>query len=247
MQWWILKDLLILSGFGNNYMFKKKSRWFWNQEPQCWFWNVEEANQDCFTEQLKYHNKLRQGWGYHEKLNLKILKGKKHLNSEEKQVWNYCGAMLCDIKKDDLVVVKNIPDSNHFTLVKVIGEYDFKSKNNDLGHFLPIEILGEFYKYSSIVPASLLRAIHQDHNLINIANNTQRNIIATLSSQILSSYESSNIVIELWQRAEEYLGRAGAIVIFLFTIIEIISAIEGTVVDYKEFMAILERWYWRLR
>ncbi len=228
-------------------MFKKSSNWFWNQEPQCWFWNVEELNQDCFIEQLKQHKKLRQGWGYHKKLNLKILKDKEYLNSEEKQVWNSCKSMLCDIKEDDLVVVKNIPDPNHFTLVKIIGKYDFNFKNNDLGHFLPIKILGEFYKYSSIVPASLLRSIHQDHNLINIANNTQRNIITSLSAQILKSYQPSNIIIELWQRTEEYLGRVGAVVVFLFTIIEIMSAIEGTVVDYSEFRAILERWYWGLR
>ncbi len=228
-------------------MFKKTSHWFWNKEPQCWFWNVNESNQDYFTEQLKYHNKLRQGWGYNEKLNLKILKDKEYLNPEEKQVWEHCGKMLCDIKEDDLIIIKNIPDSEHFTLVKVIGEYDFEFNNNELGHLLPIEILGEFYKYSSIVPASLLRTLHQEHNLIDMVGSNQQHIIATLSSKILDAYEPSNIIIEIWQRTEEYLGRIGTVILFLFTIIEIISAIEGTVVDYSEFMAIIDRWYWALR
>lgn len=228
-------------------MFKKNSNWFWSKEPQCWFWNIDEANQDCFTEQLKCHHKLRQSWGYHEKLNLKILKDKEYLEPEEKHVWEQCSKMLCDIKTDDLVVIKNIPDSKHFTLVRIVGEYDFEFNNNELGHFLPVEILGEFYKYSNIVPASLLRALRQERNLIDLADSNQQYIIATLSSKILDAYEPSNIIIEIWQRTEEYLGRIGTVILFLFTIIEIMSAIEGTVVDYSEFMVIIDRWYWALR
>ncbi|MCK5877310.1 MAG: hypothetical protein KAG43_06730 [Candidatus Marithrix sp.] len=201
-------------------MFKKTSNWFWEQKPQCWFWSIEESNQDYFIEQLKHHNKL----------------GSEHHK-----------AMLSSLKKDDLIVIKNTPDSEHFILVKVIKEGDFKSENNNLANYLPIEILGEFYKYSSIVPASLLHALHQQHNLINMANSKQRNIIASLSSQMLESYEPVNVIIELWQRTEEYLGRAGAIIIFLFTIVEIMSAVEGTVVDYAEFKSIVSRWYWALR
>ncbi|MDM8567958.1 hypothetical protein QUF50_00290 [Thiotrichales bacterium HSG1] len=199
-------------------MFKKTSNCFWEHEPKCWFWSIEEPDLNYFIEQLKYHKMLYS---------------------------NHCETMLCDIKEDDLIVVKNIPDRKHFTLVKAVGNYQFKSKG--LEDFLPIEILGEFYKYSKIVPPSLLRTLRQQHNLIDMANSKQRHIIATLSSQILESYEPVNVIIELWQRAEEYLGRAGAIVIFLFTVVEIISAVEGTVVDYAEFKAIIDRWYWALR
>ncbi|MDM8567229.1 hypothetical protein QUF74_16465 [Candidatus Halobeggiatoa sp. HSG11] len=223
-------------------MFKKTSNWFWEQKPQCWFWSIEEPEQDYLTEQLKYHNKLI--WRHN---NLKNSKNKIYFNSEDKPILDYCETMFCDIKADDLIVIKNTPDFEHFILVKVIGEHDFKSENDDFGYFLPIEILGEFYKYSSIVPASLLRALHQEHNLIDTANSNQRHIISTLSSQILNAHQPSNVIVELWQRAEEYLGRMGAIIIFLFTIIEIMSAIEGTVVDYAEFKAIIERWYWALR
>ena len=212
----------------NKNIFKKTSNWFWEHKPQCWFWSIEELDRDCFTEQLKYRKRL--SWKY-----------------KEQPVLDHYGAVLCDVKEDDLIVVKNTPDSEHFILVKVIGKCDFKSENNDWGHFLPIEILDEFYKYSSIVPASLLRALHQEHNLIDIASSSQRNIISTLSSQILESYKPSNVIVEIWQRTEEYLGRMGAIIVFLFTIIEIMSAVEGTVVDYAEFKAIITRWYWALR
>ena len=57
--------------------------------------------------------------------------------------WNRCHDMLGienTLQEGDLVVVKNVPDGDHFTIVRVCGPYDFQLDPDigDYGHLRAI-------------------------------------------------------------------------------------------------------------
>lgn len=131
------------------------------------FWNIDANNQQYFRHALE-QGKLRQGWGYNANLNLTLIQDKKSqgltLTDEEKGAWQRVHYMLDTIKNGDIVFVKHIPDHGGFTVVKVIGDYGFEIENvqndygqNDYGHFLPIEILGNHY--TPTIPFALIEKI----------------------------------------------------------------------------------------
>lgn len=42
---------------------------------ECWFWNIDRPMQSYFRSELD-HGRLRQGWGYDQKLDLRKIKAK---------------------------------------------------------------------------------------------------------------------------------------------------------------------------
>lgn len=93
---------------------------------ECWFWNIDVDSQNYFVKELD-NNRLRQGWGYEPGLDLRILQGKVSTGTaftpEEETAWSRCVPMLRDINRDDLIAVKNIPTSEYFTIIRVVGDY----------------------------------------------------------------------------------------------------------------------------
>ncbi len=140
---------------------------------QCWFWNIDLNNQEYFQNEL-LAGRLRQGWGYDKKLDLRRLYDKvnknEELDNEEQRAWNRCYAMLLYINVNDLVVIKNLPNREQFTLVKITGKYNFQidEKIDDYGHYLPISIIESFNKYSSLVPTTMINALNREQNPIRI-------------------------------------------------------------------------------
>jgi hypothetical protein len=133
---------------------------------QCWFWNIDLPSQPYFRTELE-HGRLRQGWGYEDNLDLRKLKTKidksAKLDEKEHEAWSHCQSMLAYIKPDDLVVVKNIPSSDKFTIVKITGAYNYRidEEAGDFGHMLPTSGPQVFAKYAKAVPAPLLNALNR--------------------------------------------------------------------------------------
>jgi len=219
-------------------------------KSHCWIWNISKTNKNYILEQLKVNQLLGQECGYNKRINLHYLKAKdrKNLVGEEWYIWDSCKMMLIGIKENDLIVIKNIPNYDHFTIVKVIGEYKFNldPKKTNLSHFLPIEIIGEFYKYSKIVPSSLLRALNRERHPIQTTRNYECSTIKYLVTQIDKNpklkKKSANFIIQLWQWQVEHLGKVGAIFLFIIAFFEVASAIEGAVVDFERFVNIIRFW-----
>jgi predicted Mrr-cat superfamily restriction endonuclease len=131
----------------------------------CWFWNIDKAEHKYFNDELEKH-RLRQGWGYDDKLDLRKLNGKVAskipLDEAEQGAWSRCWYMLAEIKVGDLVVVKNVPKHDRFTIVKVTGPYDFtNTTQGDYEHVLPVETVGVYHKQSAVVPATLVNALNR--------------------------------------------------------------------------------------
>ena len=119
-------------------------------------------------------------------------------------------------------------------------------KNGNLNHFLPVEILGEFYKYSKIVPSSLLRTLNREIHPIYMARyyqcETIKNLVIQINKNPKITKKSANFIIQLWQWEVEHLGFIGAIFLFTITFFEVASAIEGAVVDFERFVNIIRFW-----
>ncbi len=219
-------------------------------KSHCWIWNVSKTNKNYFMEQLKINQVIGQECGYNKRINLHYLnaKSRKNLIGEEWYIWDSCKMMLTDIKKNDLVIIKNIPNYDYFTIVKVVGKYKFQMihKNGNLNHFLPVEILGEFYKYSKIVPSSLLRTLNREIHPIYMARyyqcETIKNLVIQINKNPKITKKSANFIIQLWQWEVEHLGFIGAIFLFTITFFEVASAIEGAVVDFERFVNIIRFW-----
>lgn len=153
----------------------------------CWFWNISRKDAETFRTELEA-GWLRQGWGYDPALDLRQLAEKraqgKELTKKEQVAWDRCDHMLEDIEPEDLVVVKNVPDGDHFTLVEVTGSYEFSLEGlSDFGHRLPVEIVQVFHKRSQVVPAPLANALERDAYPIRVTNKHRDAVVALSSTE----------------------------------------------------------------
>ena len=163
---------------------------------ECWFWNIDITMQSYFTDELQRH-RLRQGWGYDERLDLRKLHVKVSANTsldpEEQKAWDRCHPMLLYMQEGDLVAVKNVPGRDQFTIARVTGGYDFKIDPSigDYGHFLPVEIVTAYHKYSKVVPSPLVNALNREQNPIRVTYKHQQ-AIRDLASKDTTSEERDN-------------------------------------------------------
>ncbi|HWO35398.1 MAG TPA: hypothetical protein VNO32_41920, partial [Candidatus Acidoferrum sp.] len=60
---------------------------------ECWFWNIDRPMQSYFRSELE-QSRLRQGWGYNQKLDLRKIRAKidtpKPLDEDEQGTWSHC-------------------------------------------------------------------------------------------------------------------------------------------------------------
>lgn len=155
----------------------------------CWFWNIDANAQKYFADELE-KGRLRQGWGYSDTLDLRKLKGKladgKSLEPKEQEAWSRCWYMVDAIKPGDLVAVKNAPDRDKFTIVRVIGPYDFTfGSGEDYEHVLPVETVAVYHKYSNAVPATLTNALNREQHPIRRTLKHQQTMYS-LASTVLA-------------------------------------------------------------
>src|SRR5271157_4379275 len=140
---------------------------------RCWFWNINMDAQNYFANELD-NGRLRQGWGYEDRLDLRKLKAKldagSSLDPDETGAWTRCSPMLIEIQQDDFVAVKNIPSKDFFTIVKVKAGYDFNRDPalGDYGHLLPVEKIRQFHKRSALVEVPFIRALTREQNPIRV-------------------------------------------------------------------------------
>lgn len=163
---------------------------------QCWFWNIASDRQEYFKQELD-NGRLRQGWGYDDALDLRKIKEKisegQELDKKEQITWDRCRFMLESIAKGDLIVVKNIPKRNNFSIVKVEGSYQFnRGEIGDFGHFLPINgaEVKAYHKNSKFVPAPFVNALNREQYPIR-RTKKHRETVVQLFSEIKASEEDT--------------------------------------------------------
>lgn len=173
----------------------------------CWFWNIAAGESDTFWSELQ-EGWLRQGWGYDPGLDLRRLKKKRQqgedLTKKEESAWDHCYEMLESVEPEDVVAVKNVPDGEHFTLVRVEGEYDFDLEGlDDFGHRLPVSIIQTFHKQSPVVPAPLTNALDRERYPVR-RTRKHRDRVQTLATanhpnSIAGQPEAESEMLERWR------------------------------------------------
>jgi len=141
--------------------------WILGVVLKAWIWNINVGARDYFRDELNA-GRLRQGWGYLPNLDLRKIAAKiasgQALRPEETATWTRCSPMFSGIDPGDLIAVKNVPDGERFTLVRVRdGGYDYDIGSiGDYGHILPVEVICVFHKRAASVPAPLANALNKE-------------------------------------------------------------------------------------
>jgi hypothetical protein len=111
--------------------------------------------------------------------------------------------MLTRIATGDLVVVKNVPDSDHFSMVRVSGRYEFEisAETSDQGHILPVEHLGAYHKNAGAVPSSMVRALNREQHPIRRTLKHKDTVIAVaeLDSDEAAEPEPFKAKVDNWR------------------------------------------------
>ena len=99
---------------------------------------------------------LRQGWGWHDGLDLRLIKAKRErgepLGTDEQDAWRNSPMLGKDagrgndaIMVGDLVLLPNIPVNGQFSICEVTGDYQYGeplADHGDFRHMLPVKRLG---------------------------------------------------------------------------------------------------------
>jgi hypothetical protein len=141
-----------------------------------------EDHRSFIRDELFNRGLLRQGWGYIESQNLRVINklwlesGWGTTSEEQKKAWHHWRMLLDEAPElyrhdsmnlDDVVLVPNMPADARFTLCAIVGEYQFDLSSDpraggDFRHMLPVKVLtpsGGVSNASKLVTAGLRRAM----------------------------------------------------------------------------------------
>lgn len=163
--------------------------------PNVWIWNISNDYQQFFADELKA-GRLRQGWGYKDRLDLRLLAKKdeqgEELDEDESAAWKRLSVMLMKdwgIKVGDIILVKNTPTWGWYTLCEVTSGYHFDRStpggDGDYGNWIGVKLLREINKNSAPVAGDLRSSI--DHARWPITSAVKR------ASEILDLLKAADV------------------------------------------------------
>ena len=171
------------------------------------YWAIrtdKDNSKKLFQELVK--GRLRQGWGYDESQDLRIIQKEKSrgaewwskLNDTQKEAWPHyrmLGEGEDSIKRGDIILLPNLPqyslfciatvvDNYYFEILKVSPEEDINKIGGDYGHVLPISLMTPegINKYAGSVDASIRSTLRTASRMWNV--NSHKGSIDKLISSI---------------------------------------------------------------
>lgn len=124
-----------------------------------WGYRIDRDYRDWFLEQLK-QGILRQGWGYEEGQNLRILSVDKGASGNLR---------MLTVKKGDILLVPSLPNSDEVAVVVATEDWDkgytfeiaeMEDGKRDYGHKFPAKLIKSFKRDSSIVKGGIRSSLH---------------------------------------------------------------------------------------
>jgi hypothetical protein len=110
------------------------------------------------------------------------------LDDVAKRVWDRLNAMIQSIHQGDIILVKNTPTWGYYTLVKVVGNYDYNrtpsTPSEDYGHVLPVTTLAVVNKLSAPVAGDLRTSIDRASWPITFAIKRRDEILKLLDQNL---------------------------------------------------------------
>jgi len=139
---------------------------------------TDRDHRDTLLDELK-NGRLRQGWGYADRLDLRVIEAKpaEERDSEERDCWRGNRRLLSTqwdgLKEGDLVLLPNMPEKGLFCLAKVtsnVYRFDPLSELTDFGHIRDVQLLTPegVHPLAEPVDATLRRSLKCRSRMWNI-------------------------------------------------------------------------------
>lgn len=129
-----------------------------------WCYRIDTNEADFFTQELQ-HNRLRQGWGWDERQDLRDLQmdeGAKRNRS------------MLKVKKGDILLVPRIPKWNQVAVVEAIEDwdqgyrFDRSEEHGDYGHIFPAKLKKSFVRKNKHVDGDIRSTLKNPSRFWNI-------------------------------------------------------------------------------
>lgn len=185
-------------------------------EKRYWGYRIDTDNIEFFRDELE-NNRLRQGWGFNEGQNLRVLK------VDEGARRNL--SILNKVKKGDILLIPRLPNWNEVAIVEAVDDFDsgydfmIPDRLKDYGHIFPARLLKSFARNNERVSGKIRATIKNVSRFWNIdhckddiesllqANNSELKSTASyeesfsnaVASSFRSSFDASKFVNNLYE------------------------------------------------
>ena len=135
------------------------------EKTNYWCYRIDRSKIQFFKEELD-HGRLRQGWGWDEKQDLRNLEmdrgAKRNL------------PMFNKVKKNDILLVPALPSSGEVAIIKATEDwskgyrFEIKKGQKDYGHIFPAEIITSFTRRNEHVSGNIRSTLRNPGRFWNI-------------------------------------------------------------------------------
>ena len=135
------------------------------EKTNYWCYRIDRSKIQFFKDEL-YEGRLRQGWGWDEKQDLRKLE----MDSGAKRNL----PMFNKVKKDDILLVPALPSSGEVAIVKATEDwskgykFEIQKGQKDYGHIFPAEIITSFTRRNEHVSGSIRSTLRNPSRFWNI-------------------------------------------------------------------------------
>lgn len=118
-----------------------------------WCYRICTSSIKFFADELINHNRLRQGWGYDDGQNLRVL------TVDEGARRNL--PMFNNVKKGDILLIPQLPEWGKVAIVEATEDwntgytFNIVAEQGDFGHIFPAKYLASFVRYNGHVTGGL--------------------------------------------------------------------------------------------
>ncbi|MFY0606419.1 MAG: hypothetical protein JXR10_06885 [Cyclobacteriaceae bacterium] len=132
-----------------------------------WGYRINKNNIDFFTQEL-HQGRLRQGWGYDERQNLR------NMTLDEGAGRNL--SMYNKVKKGDLLLIPHLPKWGVVAIVEATDdwfthyEFSIDSELGDYGHVFPAKFLKSFSRQNAVVSGNIRSTLKNPSRFWNISH-----------------------------------------------------------------------------
>ncbi|GAA5521522.1 restriction endonuclease [Aliifodinibius salicampi] len=144
-----------------------------------WCYRIDTNEREFFKNELVNHNRLRQGWGWDEKQDLRNLK----MDEGAKR-----NMSMLKVKKGDILLVPRLPEWNQVAIVKATEDWDegYRFERTEefggYGHIFPAKFIKGFVRKNENVDANIRSTLKNPSRFWNI-NHYQQEVEKILKSK----------------------------------------------------------------
>jgi hypothetical protein len=141
-----------------------------------WCYRISTDEIKFFTDELRNNGRLRQGWGWDERQDIRIAEG---VDGRDCTKFLDGGAgrnraMFKNVKKGDVLLIPQLPDWGYVAIAEATEDwdsgyrYEINKDRKDYGHIFPAKFLRKFVRQSESVSGNIRSTLHNPSRFWNI-------------------------------------------------------------------------------